>query len=386
MKYRYLLLIAISFCLLSCFDNNEKTISVGDTSNGEHTKKTDEKEKIVLNFYLENSGSMDGFVNDEDTNLRTQMYKFLVDIKDYIDTAKYYYINSEIIPIEKELDTYIETIDISTFKNEGGNRKSSNIRNILDTVLNKTSNKDLSIIVSDFISDEGFLKGNLQETIKDKFREKLKKDTSFSVVVFRVMANFNGNYYYYKNNKKYLENKMRPYFVFVMGDYNKLIKLFNGKDISKVIPNTTHYYVFAKEKDIKYTLYKNGETDSITREFRKNETIDIIYYTSNLLIEKSYLQNKSNYEKTSGGIEINKIEPSEENITITTKITNVKQLKSFDIKIKRPTLDWVGSVSTEDTLWSEKDSEKTYGIGYILKGLDEVYKDKILTNIKINVK
>lgn len=88
---------------------------------------------------------------------------------------------------------------------KGGKRGTSDMSNILDTIISQTDDDEVSIFVSDCIFSPGKkykAKDNADEYIvaqqigiKNHIVEKLAKNPNFSIVVMRLTSQFNGIYY-----------------------------------------------------------------------------------------------------------------------------------------------------------------------------------------------
>lgn len=60
-----------------------------------------------VNVFIENSGSMDGYMCDG-SQLKDAVYDFVSDLNRNTDTTQLYYINSQIIPSKENLTAYIK--------------------------------------------------------------------------------------------------------------------------------------------------------------------------------------------------------------------------------------------------------------------------------------
>ena len=94
-----------------------------------------EDKSFNINVYLENSGSMDGYVKGV-TEFEQALYSYFSNIKiaKLTDSLNLFYINNTIIKQGNSLEDYIANLEPSTFKLRGGNRRSSDIANVLDLI------------------------------------------------------------------------------------------------------------------------------------------------------------------------------------------------------------------------------------------------------------
>lgn len=63
----------------------------------------------VVKVYLENSGSMDGYMCNG-SQLKDAIYDYISDVKRESDTVELNYINNQIIPFTGSLNSYIKAL------------------------------------------------------------------------------------------------------------------------------------------------------------------------------------------------------------------------------------------------------------------------------------
>lgn len=110
----------------------------------------------IINVYIENSGSMDGYVKGQ-TEFEHIVYNYLVDLKQ-IRVAKALnlnYINSSILPQQDDINDFIEKLEPSSFQKKGGNRGTSDIALMIKDILAATNDSTVSIFISDCIFSPG---------------------------------------------------------------------------------------------------------------------------------------------------------------------------------------------------------------------------------------
>jgi hypothetical protein len=103
-----------------------------------------------INVYLENSASMDAYVTGV-TDFETAIYNLLGDFKisNVCDSLNLNYINNS-IPYSKknalpsDIQDFIEKLEPSTFRQKGGDRSVSDLKNIINTVLNRVNDQNVS--------------------------------------------------------------------------------------------------------------------------------------------------------------------------------------------------------------------------------------------------
>jgi len=155
--------------------------------------------KPTINVYIENSGSMDGYVNEK-TEFKTTLYNYLsdIDLKHMADSSNLFYINSKVIKVNLPLEDFILNLTPKSFRDYGGDRGFSDISNVLGTILEKTDENQISILVTDGIFSPGQGKdaeqylNNQQTSIKRRFAQYLEKNKNAAVIVYQLSSNFNG--------------------------------------------------------------------------------------------------------------------------------------------------------------------------------------------------
>src|SRR5690554_854742 len=116
-------------------------------------EQTDDPSKKIINIYIENSGSMFGFVNGN-TGFKNAMTKLIVDLKhnNYKEeNIKFHFINKKITPITitGKIEDYPISLSGSIMRDSDSN--DSNINDIYEQILGNTSENVISILFSDCI-------------------------------------------------------------------------------------------------------------------------------------------------------------------------------------------------------------------------------------------
>ena len=198
----------------------EEMTIVGKTSLTTDSTMPGESSVKMLNVYVENSGSMDGYVvNGGDLATLVEDYINLlrhcgINIKNW----QYYFINSKIIPISQSSKEFADKVQPTQFKKAGGNRGTSDLADIFDKVV-PLSGDTLCLLVSDMIFSPG--KGqNADDYIKrqcNRIKEKLRNvDSNVSMLLYRFEGKYNGTYYD-KQDRKSSFNGVRPFFICAIG-------------------------------------------------------------------------------------------------------------------------------------------------------------------------
>lgn len=367
--------------------------------------------KPIVNVYIENSGSMDGYVSGV-TEFEQAVYSYLSDIKisDITDTLNLYYVNSQIIPQGSDISDFIEKLEPSNFSIKGGNRGTSDISNILKSVLSETEENEIAILITDGIFSPGKGKDaaqylvNQQIGIKNTMAEYLKSYPNTAIIMYQLSSQFDG-YYYNREDSRTKINSKRPYFIWTIGQVKQLDILcekvpeskFKGSGIQNSFSITTgdkevRYAVkmgsgkFDLDKKSPKTTIKNLKKD--TKGKQNAARFSVNANLSGFLLDDNYLQDISNYE----------INNKDFNLTVTKAknnnfgYTHVLNFSSesvhkgiVSVKLKTQIPQWVEDVNDDDG--SIQIEGKTYGIKYQINGIYEAFtfNNKFYTEIKINI-
>src|SRR3954469_11651824 len=194
-----------------------------------------------VNFFLEVSGSMAGYLNGSTDFVKT-IPNLLVAIEHKVDSGRLkeheYYIGDSIIPFKGNTEDFIN--DMST--RQPAREKSSEMQNMFKMIADKTDSNDISVFVSDCIlsySDAEVrankeinrekAEGGLKPLITSTF-DRLQQKNNMCASVFGFMSDFDGTYYTYQNERIQIKKgqAIRPYYLWVIGN-RELLKQFDAQ-------------------------------------------------------------------------------------------------------------------------------------------------------------
>ena len=148
-------LLGLLFLVCVCFSCGNRGGKINDSK--KQSSKIIQPHPIQdVNVYLENSGSMDGYVKGN-TGFEQSIYAYLTDlqISKLVDTLNLNYINSRIIPLGCDVEKFIHNIEPADFRRHGGDLGTSDIAIVLDSILKLHKKNDISIFISDCIVSPG---------------------------------------------------------------------------------------------------------------------------------------------------------------------------------------------------------------------------------------
>lgn len=430
-KMKHLFLsIATSLILASCGGPSAPSSSTsGKVANSE---KSSELPAPTIKVYVENSGSMDGYVKGA-TDFENAVYSYLSDIqlaklgvqRDSAASLKNImelnYINSQVLKQPSDVQAFIKALEPYTFKQKGGNRGTSDMADILAKIIKQTADNDISIFISDCIFSPGKQykqKDNADEylvsqqiAIKSHFVEKINQNTNFAVIVMRLLSQFNGLYYNKFDNKTSI-NGNRPFYIWLMGDIRQLKRVMNAVHVSEIKGSgVQHMYMsslsnkplsygilpgqgigkFNPDKDNPKTTITNAKTDNKGGENRFQIAIGVDY--SAMLLPNEYLTNPDNYKISNKAytIEISQNSNPKSRYTHIIKLNLIQPViskGSITISLMNLMPSWINDYTDETGLNINADGamEKTYGLKYLIGGIYDAYKDQNYGSITINIK
>lgn len=397
-----LILLFLTSCGNSGKKNNQAILPVGNPIS--------EPLKPTVNVYIENSGSMDGFVNrgNEFTSFITS---YLTDISiKFSNDINLYYINSRIIPLGRDLTNFTTRLDANSFRQMGGNRGETHIFQLLDTVLKLKDNNSISIFITDGIFSPGRRRDasnyivDQYNGIKQAFSNYSSTNPNAAVVVFQLLSQFNGTFYDRNDTPFPNVREELPYYVWLIGDLAEVKKLVDNVSITNVkSSNDPNIFGISKgRKEVNYAvkrgsgnfkLDKTNPKKEITN-LRKDKRTGKVKFSvdadlSGFLLNNDYLLNPSNYISSNSNYQFNvkKAVSNPHGYTHTFEFTADNVHKgNVTILLKSQIPQWVEDVNDNEGL--NVIHGKTFGIRYQIHGVYEAFtfNNNNYTEITINIK
>jgi hypothetical protein len=371
--------------------------------------------KLSVNVYIENSGSMDGYINGN-SNFKGAIRDLLVMLKYHYDAQnmKIFFINSEIHPTAIGADLTAFAQNINTLW-KVGDKKDSKLNNIFKQVLDRTDNQTISILFSDYIysiagRNTADLLSNEKSLTKDVFLSKWKQDkVQLATTIVKMKSNFKGKYFPYTGDQYNFPIDMeRPYYICVianqeiLNDFNQKIELKAGK-----IEGYENKYVLSSEdpKGIYWSVLQSTYNKGRFRPLRRgsghgiedvnlarsgeNLTFAIAVDFSKVQVEDDYISNPANYTVTTDNFTVVKAFPIDTkeikaNDLVQIQANNPTHIIVLEAKtksvtdvafvLKKQMPQWVNNSNTEDDTDTNKLVGTTFGLKYWVEGIAEAYE------------
>jgi hypothetical protein len=419
---KFILCLSVVIFLLSCGESGAQrkkggTHAVVEDTAKDTTKKvvSTPKVKPVVNVYMENSYSMHGYVNGQ-TDFKASVWNYLANIKisGIADALNLNYINTIIIPHQKDIDDFIKHLDPTSMKDRGGDKGLTDLAEIFKTLLKESNDNTVSMLVSDFIFSPG--KGKDAGTyitgqtigIKVAIADYLKKHPNTGILIYRLTSEFDGIYYNREDAHTKI-NARRPFYIFLFGHVDHLAQLrktipdrdFKGSGIKQsytLLPTSINldYSILTTPKYGSFKRDHKNPSKSINGMKRASKgvhdgkfmfSIGTDFKKLTTLLSSDYVLNASNYkiirDKQDNGdfnLEIEENKNSENKYSHNLKLTSdpSKNIPSgnFEISLCNVVPKWVEDFNdtTGLNINAEGAMNKTYGIKSIIDGIYEAYQ------------
>jgi len=379
---------------------------------------------LKVNFYLERSGSMTPYDSPQgDGSFKAAIVQMLNNLPGNNGDNKIFVVNSKVCQYPQGFQKFIADNNIFEATKGIGDPSYTDFSKIFDTILNKTGNDELSILVTDMIYSTKSMSGiNPQKVFAEAqgmtnavFKDEVKKK---SMLIVKMDGSYNGPYYSYNapsTGKVY--NGRRPYYIVIVGSNDNIARLTSDKTYSSFckldeMRGFEHKYLFETSDVYKpyYSLLLNNpdirgrflpergqesqitsiedmEVDRNSGDIRLALAVDL----GNMFIDDDYLTDVRNYKiESDDEIQIKEIRKiSNKDITPAEKkyigsathifILEMKDVKSdqkVDIKLLNRLPAWVDASSSDDdtNIGGGMFANTTFGLKYLLQGIYNSYQ------------
>ena len=345
-------------------------------------------EKPVVKVYIENSGSMDGYMCDG-SELKDAVYGYVSTLASYSDTVQLNYINSQIVQYSGSLKSFIkEDLTPSKFRAVGGNHANSVIGDMLTLILDEQDYRTVSVFVSDCILDvpqgdaKDFLVNN-QIDIRNALVKKLEKDKDMGVEIFRMESKFSGTYYYAKGNERLTDVK-RPYYLWVVGNKKLLAYLNANVPFSEIPHGYKNYYAYSTYQDVPFVItnqFGMVQNPCVCKTSINGQyVVKIKTDLSSMLQDETMISDVNRYQTQNGQVRVvsvEKINNTQDKNTHVLTLNIDKGISSCGINLKYVLPDipnWIESVNDDTGQNVMENISKTTGIKNIIMGISDAYR------------
>jgi hypothetical protein len=383
------------------------------SGNSQITSTNQQQAISKVTFFIENSGSMLGYVkkvNDYKNAIVSLSYfpefdnskKEFYFINGTSNTNKKSNISLNLIGTDPEL--LKNNLNQNSF-NKHGDPRYSDLTRMFEKALSCAKGSEISILVSDCIYDVGEESDPLTalkiETEKTKkvFRDKLTTE-NIQTIIIKAESQFEGYYYFASKKGSQSINQKRPYYILIFGDSKLLNKRFNEENISKKITGYVSMARFMKIDNIKIPYQATNQNSKGTFRFdktNKNKLINaekdrngqgfqfsIAVDYSSLPFPDAYYKAKENYT-TSGTFKIIDIYTPAKKIPEVTSFgtthlitlnTASSPYGNIELTLKYMIPTWITETSLDNETGIIGDTKHTFGFLYLTDAITEAYQYK----------
>ncbi len=389
--------------------DSEATDTIATNSvNQPFEEETNTTTLFNINLYIENSGSMDGYV-DGSPDFKNALHSYMSDIQlsGIADNISLNFINSQIINKGNDITKFFTGLtSSSTFRKSGGVRKSTDISVVIQKVLENCDADDVAILVSDFIFSPGKGKDaakylvSQQITLKGIFADYLHKYPQTGVMFMQLNSIFSGTYYNREDAKTQLKNVERPFYMLIVGNKNAI------KTLREKVPETDikgsgvkNYFITENNFPTPDYAVQHGSgnfersrtnTKHAIANAKKgrdgNLTFNLSVDFSKALLDEKYLLSADNYQLSDKQFSLS-VEKNGEKFLIKCSSTAVKTT-TLSAKLLKKIPKWIDDFDDEEGLDINAAPNKTYGLKTIIGGIAEAFSFKngsYYTELKIDI-
>lgn len=381
-------------------------------------------EHMAINMYLERSGSMTPYDAPQgDGTFKSAIVRMLNNLPGSNDDNKIFVVNSTITSYPEGFASFISDNNIFEATKGLGDPSYTDFGTIFETLLNKTGDNELGILVTDMIYSTKKMIGTnptkvfteAQGMINSVFKDVVKKK---SMLIIKMRGSYNGPYYTFCSpNAGTTYNGHRPYYIIVVGNNDNIARLTKDPEYGSFakfesLPGYQAMYMFNTSDEYRpyYSLLlrntnirgrfqpEHGQPKAITRikgmkadsnsgDMRMVLAVDL----NGMLIAKDYATDISNYRVIADSpVKLLKIMPiNKEDITPAEKkyigsathlfvleAKDISHKQEVEIRLQNRLPAWVAESSSDDDRDTDapRFADTTFGLRYLLQGIYDSYE------------
>jgi hypothetical protein len=410
----FAVIVLISLCISGCNSRQTRYESPGKLKTEKNDTITVIKEKPTVpelekvTFFIENSGSMFGYVNQ--ANEFKNSLVGLAYLPEFDKALKsFYFINGTSNPLRNSgIQINYVGNDPEVFKNQlnqksfnTGDVRFSDLNKMFEIALDSAKDNQISVLVSDCVYDVGeesdpltALRIEINKT-QQAFRKRLEKE-NIQTLIIKAGSRFNGLYYYAsKKGSKQITNDERPFYIIFFGETELLNKSLSEQSIGNKIEGQfeTARFFINDEKSIPYQIVPSVDIKGEFKQDFKDKfklinakplkgefQFAIAADFSSLSFSDSYLTSTGNYDCPYSNfsvvkvVKISKRIPGVEGTHLITVFTGKNPVGDLGIVLKNVAPGWVmeTDADNEDLI----DRTHTFGFKFLTDAISEAYKYK----------
>lgn len=378
------------FLCCSCHARSERPMYVKPNV----AAKAQEQEPPKMTFFIENSGSMKGYVVGS-----TQYIDVLTNIANHPDFissnfGRAFYFSSGTTTPGKVTNLQASLVPANF------NQTKSNLNQLFKTSLDSTKGNNITILISDGIYDmcpDPTPLSALQilgHELRTIFVSKLNSSDCQTILV-KLKSNFNGTFYPGDCCGAYNINQQRPYYIWIFGETEILKKYFSDEYLERLngYENSARYFkynssqiTFKPISHKKIGTFFPSKIDKNTLESVEANSANVFQFSiavdfSKLPLNDNYLTDINNYN-CSNGFSVVSIDPptaiaklglpNQTHLIVVKKTGNPIGLLTVSLLNKG--FNWISTTSIISDCKINGNTNQTFGFEVLNKGIIEAYE------------
>jgi hypothetical protein len=414
----FTILLTLLF-LISCQANNKVKPTPPDESKSVESIKGDPISRSTnidtANIYLENSGSMYGYVSGGG-NFSSVISTIAADCDLNFSKVNYNLVNAKFTNFGTDLASFLKPVsDVNYMK--VGDPSTSDLNLIFENILEKSGNGNISILISDGIysvKGTGLIsKLKTQSTLtRNKFVKRLKVE-NLTTFLIKYESKFKGNYYPAKGGLIKIDQD-RPYYVWVIGESDLIKEKFKEGyfqnqpgfvDIVKFIKldgdDVGCQYVMHNERGSSKVGSDKLALNDVDVNNKREFAFSLAFDFSKVPYNEGYFKNNDVYENNQG-YTVTEVSASADLKPVakvgldTEKFKHVVTFSKtgppwgiMEVVIKNRIPNWIEKTNTDDDSIIIDNTTQTFGFKYLIDGISKGYsyvkKTEDVAKFQINI-
>ncbi len=370
--------------------------------------------KFHVNFYMENSASMDGYVNGN-TEFKDVLGKMIVSSHHGCKGTDFYFVNNQVYKANESAIDFIQMLNPANIKI--GNVGSTDVNQIFRNILKDTKKDVISILFSDCIysvTDVNSQLDNAKNATTDAFLTALSKNHSMATIILQFVSTFDG-FYYDRNDHPFVCKSQRPFYVVITGNRDALKTLYSDFKVAN-LPGLANECFLSSES---WTLDENNSCSIISdytnarriktmKNFLDVDEISLdrsapslqfaigVDY-SNLFIDDTYALDKNNYTVEPDCYKVIKVAKASPSAigdfysqpirpyAITLNVTNGYFAPVITLSLRKDIPAWVKKANIKDDAGFVPSSTQSFAIQKMIEGISAAYNEDYSDYYKVQV-
>lgn len=392
-----------------------------DSGSNDNVNEADKHPELAhVTYFIENSGGMFGYVSKFNNYISS--VSEIAQKPDFVSSGisqQFYFINGfdGVVLTDLGSNAGVFTSKLNEKDYNVGNIQGNDLNRMFQIALETTSRDSVSVFITDAIYDIQDKDNPMNALIVEsretrrQFISGLNLERGIQTLIVKINSHFEGTYYYGNQFGRTEISMDRPFYMFFFGHSELLNEYLHDSYLMNLDGYENHVrYFVSDDYNIEYAASSHNQEGAFTygsggkttlRNVRPGKDgslqFSVMADLSEITFPESYLMDTSNYELSSG-LSIKSIEPYRSDIVtgiysftpthiFTVRAANPKG--ALNIKLQKNSPQWIAESHTDDDQNIESLSSKTWGLSYLISGIEGAYmhtnrKDYVI-NMQINI-